>query len=138
MEESSADQEIRKSNMTVCNLWKIWRPTPNGTGSYDRLAVWHTTFGHILKFLKLIVDQNIQFSTLLSRDTALFQQLRCISNTFFKQTLLQGVVLQTVKFCKILWSHIDPYYSLLPQWMMIILACHDKQNWQPEICSTIK
>jgi len=36
VEESSADREIRKSDMIVHNLWKIWRPKPSGTGSYDR------------------------------------------------------------------------------------------------------
>ena len=35
---SSADQKIRKSNATVCNLRKIWRPAPSGTRSYSRLA----------------------------------------------------------------------------------------------------
>ena len=32
-DESSADQEIPKSNVIVHNLWKIWRAAPNGTGS---------------------------------------------------------------------------------------------------------
>ena len=38
VEESSADREIRKSDMIVHNLWKIWRPKPSGTGSYGRQA----------------------------------------------------------------------------------------------------
>ena len=38
VDEFSADQEIRKSNVTVHNLWKIWRPAPSRTGSYSRLA----------------------------------------------------------------------------------------------------
>ena len=29
VDESSADQDIRKSDVTVHNLWKIWRPTPS-------------------------------------------------------------------------------------------------------------
>ena len=33
--KTSADQEIRKSNAIVHNLWKIWRPAPSGTGSYS-------------------------------------------------------------------------------------------------------
>ena len=36
--ESSADQEIRKSNTIVYNLWKIWRPGPSGTGPHSRQA----------------------------------------------------------------------------------------------------
>ena len=39
VDESSADQEIRKSNATVHNLCKIWRPAPSRTGPYGRLAV---------------------------------------------------------------------------------------------------
>ena len=39
VDESLADLEIRKSDTTVHNLWKIWRPAPSGTGSYaGRLA----------------------------------------------------------------------------------------------------
>ena len=38
VEEYSADQEIRKSNMTVHNLRKTWRPVPSGTRCYGRLA----------------------------------------------------------------------------------------------------
>ena len=38
VDESLADQEICKSNMIVHNLWKIWRPAPSGTRSYDRQA----------------------------------------------------------------------------------------------------
>ena len=34
--ESSVDQKIRKSNIIVHSLWKIWRPAPSGTGSYGR------------------------------------------------------------------------------------------------------
>ena len=33
VDESSADQEIRKSDATVHNLWKIWRPAPSETGT---------------------------------------------------------------------------------------------------------
>ena len=28
VDESSADQEIRQSDVIVHNLWKIWRPAP--------------------------------------------------------------------------------------------------------------
>ena len=35
---SSADQKICKSDATVCNLGKIWRPAPSGTQFYGRLA----------------------------------------------------------------------------------------------------
>ena len=38
VDESSTDQKIRKSDTTVHNLWKIWRPAPSGTQSYGRLA----------------------------------------------------------------------------------------------------
>ena len=38
MEKSSADKEIHKSDLTVHNLWKIWRPAPSRAGSYGRLA----------------------------------------------------------------------------------------------------
>ena len=38
VDESSADQEIRKFDATVHNLWKIWRPAPSGTRSYSRQA----------------------------------------------------------------------------------------------------
>ena len=34
--ESSADQEIGKSDATLHDLQKILRPAPSGTGSYDR------------------------------------------------------------------------------------------------------
>ena len=34
VDDSSADQEIRKSNATVHNLGKFWRPAPSRTGSY--------------------------------------------------------------------------------------------------------
>jgi len=33
----SADQDIRKSNVTVHNLGKIWRPASSGTWFYGRL-----------------------------------------------------------------------------------------------------
>ena len=36
VDESSAYQEICKSDMIVHNLGKIWRPAPSGTGSYGR------------------------------------------------------------------------------------------------------
>ena len=35
---SSADRKIRKSDATLRNLLKIWRPAPSGTRSYGRLA----------------------------------------------------------------------------------------------------
>ena len=38
VDESSVDQEIRKSNMTVHNLQKIWSPVPSGSQSYIRQA----------------------------------------------------------------------------------------------------
>ena len=44
--ESSADQKIRKLDLTACNLWKIWRPAPSETRSYSRL----TKLGQGLKF----------------------------------------------------------------------------------------
>ena len=54
VDESSTDQEIRKLDITVHNLCKIWRPAPSRTGSYNRLAgrpsVWQTKFGQGLKF----------------------------------------------------------------------------------------
>ena len=43
--ESSADQEIRKSNAIVHNLWKLWKPAPNETRSYSRQAVCQIKFG---------------------------------------------------------------------------------------------
>ena len=46
--ESLADQEIYKSNAIVHNQWKIWRPTPSGTGPYSR-QVGRRTLGKILK-----------------------------------------------------------------------------------------
>ena len=33
MDISPPDQKIRKSDATVHNLGKIWRPAPSGTGS---------------------------------------------------------------------------------------------------------
>ena len=39
VDKSSTDQEIRKSDATVRNQWKICRPAPSGTGSYCRQAV---------------------------------------------------------------------------------------------------
>ena len=48
--ESAADQEIRKSNAIVHNLWKIWRPAPSGTGSYSKEGVRQTKFGCGLEF----------------------------------------------------------------------------------------
>ena len=38
VDESSVDQEIRKYNAIVHNLWKIWKPAPSRTGSYGRQA----------------------------------------------------------------------------------------------------
>ena len=40
VELSSADRKIRKSNVTVHSLEKIWRPAPSGTTFYGRLAGW--------------------------------------------------------------------------------------------------
>ena len=52
--ESSVDCEIRKSDVTVHKLCKIWRPVPSGTRSYgrlaDSLAGWLMKFGRGLKF----------------------------------------------------------------------------------------
>ena len=54
VDESSVDRKIRKSDTTVSNLRKIWRPAPSGTKSYGRLAgrpsIWQTKFGRGLKF----------------------------------------------------------------------------------------
>ena len=51
VDESSAEQEIRKSNAIVhINLWIIWRPTPSGTGSYGRLAGRQTKLGRSMTF----------------------------------------------------------------------------------------
>ena len=36
VDESSANQEIRKSDVVVHNLRKIWRPAPSGTKTYGR------------------------------------------------------------------------------------------------------
>ena len=36
----SVNQKIRKSDVTVCNLGKIWRPAPSRTQSYGRQAGW--------------------------------------------------------------------------------------------------
>ena len=36
VDESSTDHKIHKSDTTVHNLCKIWRPAPSGTGSYGR------------------------------------------------------------------------------------------------------
>ena len=36
VDESLADQKIRKSDVIVHNLWKILRPAPSGTESYGR------------------------------------------------------------------------------------------------------
>ena len=47
VDESSDDQEICKSDMTVHSLWKIWT---SGTGSYGREAVMQMKFGRGLKF----------------------------------------------------------------------------------------
>ena len=54
-----------------------------------------------LEILKLAEDRNIQFSALLSKCTALFQQLQCLSNAFSGKPFYT-VVLWSVKFCKAL------------------------------------
>ena len=36
VDESSADQEIRKFDVNAHYLRKIWRPVPSGTRSYGR------------------------------------------------------------------------------------------------------
>ena len=64
VDKSSADQDIRKSDATIHNLLKIWRPAPSVTGSYGRQVVCpsirQTKFGQGLKFKSLIiVDRNI-------------------------------------------------------------------------------
>ena len=75
MGESSVDQEIRKSNTIVHNVWKIWRPAPSRTGSYGRKAgnqaVCQMKFG----ILKLAVDYDIRFPILFNKGirTALFK-----------------------------------------------------------------
>ena len=38
VDESSADQGICKSDITIKNLLKIWRPAPSRAGSYGKLA----------------------------------------------------------------------------------------------------
>ena len=76
VDKSSADWEIHKSDVTVHNLCKIWRPAPSGTRSYVRQAGWQADeIRASLEILKLCctVDRNIRFSTLLSQGTALFQ-----------------------------------------------------------------
>ena len=54
VDESSADQKIRKLDATVRNLGKNWRPAPSGTGSYGRLSscqsIRQMKFGRGLKF----------------------------------------------------------------------------------------
>ena len=40
--ESSADQEICKSNAIVHNLRKIWRPAPSGTAWVLQQAGWQS------------------------------------------------------------------------------------------------
>ena len=113
VDRSLADRKIRKSDATVRNLWKIWRPAPSGTRSYGRLAGrqagWLTKFGRGLKYWKLAVDRNIRFSALFSWGTALFQQIWCISNAFSRQTFLQGCFIK----CEISRSPMISYRSLL-------------------------
>ena len=46
VDNSLADHKTRKSDTTVHNLWKIWRPAPSGMGSYG----WLMKFGRGLKF----------------------------------------------------------------------------------------
>ena len=109
VDKSSADQEIRKSNMTVHNLWKIWRPAPGLTA--DRQAGWWNLV-EAWKFKSLLyVDPNTcqWFFTLFSQGTAFFQQLWYISNAFFGQALLQGCFMK----CEILLSPMITYWSLL-------------------------
>ena len=57
----------------------------------------------------LAADWNIRFSTFFSWGTALFQQLWCIANAFFRQILLQGCFME----CELLWSPMISYRSLL-------------------------
>ena len=47
VDESLADHKIRKLDATVHNLWKIWRPAPNGTRSYGRQAEPGLTAGRL-------------------------------------------------------------------------------------------
>ena len=100
MDESSADQEIRKSNATVHNLCKIWRPAPSRTGPYGRLAVRQAGSPARLnlgKILKACCRSKYIYS-IFRFVYELFQQLLCISNAFFRQTLLQGCFME----CEIL------------------------------------
>ena len=95
------DQETRK------------RPAPSGTVSYGRQAgrkprsladkIWVR-----LQILKAY-SRNVWFSALFSQGTALFQQLLCISNAFFRQTLVQSCIIE----CEILQSPMVSYQSQL-------------------------
>ena len=38
VDEYSSEQRFRKSDAISYDMWKIWSPTPSGTGSYGRLA----------------------------------------------------------------------------------------------------
>ena len=57
----------------------------------------------------LAADWNIRFSAFFSWGTALFQQLWCIANAFFRQILLQGCFME----CELLRSPMISYRSLL-------------------------
>ena len=97
--ESSANQEIHKSNTTLHNLWKIWRPAPSGTRTHCRLAVWQTKFGRGLKFYKLSVDW---FSGLLAKE------LHGFSNTDAFLTLFSSKHFSTRLFYTV-WNYAKPY-----------------------------
>ena len=73
------------------------------------LAGWQTKFGRGLRFQMLAADWNIRFSAFFSWGTALFQQLWCIANAFFRQILLQGCFME----CELLRSPMISYRSLL-------------------------
>ena len=45
VDESLADREFHKFDDTAQNVWKIWRPTTSGTGSYSRKAGWLMKYG---------------------------------------------------------------------------------------------
>ena len=66
-------------------------------------------FGRGLRFSMLAADWNIRFSAFFSWGTALFQQLWCIANAFFRQILLQGCFMKG----ELLRSPMISYRSLL-------------------------
>ena len=116
VDESSANQEIRKSDMTVHNLWKIFRPPPSGTEFYCRQEVRQSSRWNLGRFeiLKACCRRSIRFSTYFSQDTAAFLwHFQCF---FFRQTLLQGCFIE----CEILQSPMNPYHSLLSQLMIYL------------------